>query len=385
MNIAIIEPFISAKGGSERTILQIAKRFSAPIYTFDCNFKSTFPEFSELDVRKIKPSRTLSSISELGRADPDSRLKMFASAGLNLLNFKPEEEFDVLNPHMTPSHWIANRNQRVCWYCQSPLRAAYDMHDYLLGERKPLQKPVFYLTQSVYRAIDRAMVPKISVICVNSKNVDMRMEKYLSRKNSHIIHPGVDMSDFECTDYRRFFLCFSRFVPEKRFEMAINAFKFFINGRGVGNWRLVLAGDLDPSVRNLHYVEKLKREAKGAPISFVFSPSDSRVKKLYASCFATLFCAINEDWGLTPLEGMASSKPCISVKEGGPLESISDGKTGFLVTNEGEMAEKMRFLADRPEVCEQMGKAGRKRVLQNYTWKIFLDKIEKVFKQTAKM
>ena len=49
------------------------------------------------------------------------------------------------------------------------------------------------------------------------------------------------------------------------------------------------------------------------------------------------------------------------------------------------MAEKMRHLADHPDICEQMGKEGRKRVEQNYTWKIFLDKMENAFKKTAKM
>ena len=45
----------------------------------------------------------------------------------------------------------------------------------------------------------------------------------------------------------------------------------------------------------------------------------------------------------------------------------------------------MSFIADHPEICEKMGKAGRKRVEQNYTWKIFLDRMEKAFKETAQI
>jgi len=137
--------------------------------------------------------------------------------------------------------------------------------------------------------------------------------------------------------------------------------------------------------RNHDYLEMLKKLAIGANISFEVNPSDKRLRKLYSDCYAMLFSSIDEDWGIVILEAMASSKPVISINRGGPTISIVDGKTGFLVNSPDEMAEKMHLLAGHPGICEQMGKAGRKRVEQNYTWKIFLRKMENAFKETAKL
>lgn len=82
---------------------------------------------------------------------------------------------------------------------------------------------------------------------------------------------------------------------------------------------------------------------------------------------------------------ISASKPCIVVNEGGPPELIENGKNGFVISSPEEMADKMRYIADHPDVCEKMGKAGRKEVLRNYTWKISLARMEKAFKETARM
>jgi alpha-1,3/alpha-1,6-mannosyltransferase len=109
------------------------------------------------------------------------------------------------------------------------------------------------------------------------------------------------------------------------------------------------------------------------------------MRKLYSNCYATLFCAIEEDWGIVPVESMASHKPCISINEGGPTYSIVDSKTGFLVNSVDEMANKMALVADHLSMVEEMGRAGRHRVKKNYTWRVFHEKLEKLFKKTARM
>ena len=384
MDVAIIQPFLEARGGAERVILEIARKYASPIYTLRYDKKTTFNEFAEFDIRIIP--KTLHEIpAELvGRMDRDSRMREFAAAGARFLTLKLPEDFDVLNPHAMPSEWIANRNSKICWYCHSPSRAAYDMHDYLMAERKPYEKTIFAASQIGYRFVESRIVPKIETICVNSKNVAVRVEKYLKRDDAIVIPPGVTPRDFTCSGYEKFFFYPSRIVPEKRIEMAIDAFARFCRAGRRRNWKLVVAGHLNPIRRNLAYLSRLKEKTKGLPVEFVFDVPDQKMRKFYSNCFATVFCAILEDWGLVPLESMASSKPCISVNEGGPTESIVNGKTGFLVNSVEEMAERMKFLADHPEICERMGKAGRKRVEQNYTWKIFLDKMDKAFKETAK-
>ena len=81
---------------------------------------------------------------------------------------------------------------------------------------------------------------------------------------------------------------------------------------------------------------------------------------------------------------MASSKPVISVNEGGPTETILEGKTGFLVNSPEEMAERMAYLAEHPSDAEAIGKKGRRRVEENYSWKSFFKKFDKALESTIK-
>ena len=69
---------------------------------------------------------------------------------------------------------------------------------------------------------------------------------------------------------------------------------------------------------------------------------------LYSNCTAVLYPPINEDYGLVPLEAMASYKPVIAVNEGGIKETVEDGKTGMLVNTIEEMGNAMKEIAENP-------------------------------------
>ena len=83
------------------------------------------------------------------------------------------------------------------------------------------------------------------------------------------------------------------------------------------------------------------------------------MRDYYSRCFAVLYPARNEDFGLVPIEGMMSSKPVIALNEGGVKETIKEGETGFLVDSVEEMAEKMFFLATNADAAQKMGMSGR--------------------------
>jgi len=385
MDIVLFQPYLDGRGGAERAVLEIAKRFSPTIYTFGYDRGRGFPEFAEHDIRLLKPSAAGAAAGALCSLDSDVRMGQVSSAGMTLLGMKLKDDYDVISAHLMPSEWIRNRNGRVCWFCHGPT-VAFDLglgiYSEMLRERSPFGKAAFRGGAAVYHAIEMPIMKKMEKICTCSGATKEKIAHSLGRKDAEVIYPGVEPKEFSCRDYRRFFFFSSRFVPEKRIEFAIEAFRRFNKD---GKWKLVVAGGLFGNARNLAYLEKLKGMARGHNISFQANISDSKMKELYANCYATLFSSIDEDWGIVLLEAVASGKPVISVDAGGPRESIVHGKTGFLVSSVEEMAQKMRFLADRPDICEQMGRAGRRRVERNYTWKIFLDKMEKAFKETAKM
>ncbi|VVC00338.1 Trehalose synthase [uncultured archaeon] len=378
LDLIICHPSLRYKGGAERAILGIAKKYSPVIYVADPRLESGYDEFREFDIRTL-PGHPLERISSFFAGN--ERVSVSIRAGFRYMFHKFSEDYDVINAHVVPSEWIRNRNGRVCWYCHSPVRAAFDLHARQMGELGMIGKIAMEAALSAYKYGEFSVLPKIEKICTNSCVSNNRIRKYLHRDDAEIIYPAIDCKEFTCNGYGNFFFYPSRIIPEKRFEYAIDAFRKFSNGK---NWKLVIGGALSDSKRDRDYFEKIRVLAAGSNVEFRLNMPDVDLHELYSGCYATLFTAIEEDFGLIPLESMASSKPCISVNEGGPRESIVDGKTGFLVNSPGEMAEKMRFLADHPGECEKMGKAGRKRVEQNYTWKIFLDKMDKALRETAK-
>jgi phosphatidylinositol alpha-1,6-mannosyltransferase len=78
-----------------------------------------------------------------------------------------------------------------------------------------------------------------------------------------------------------------------------------------------------------------------------------------------------EGFGISFIEAAACGKPAIGGRSGGAFDAVVDGETGFLVNPDdpAELAVKIRFLLDNPEVREDMGRMGRARVLRGFLWR----------------
>jgi glycosyltransferase involved in cell wall biosynthesis len=98
---------------------------------------------------------------------------------------------------------------------------------------------------------------------------------------------------------------------------------------------------------------------EGARLNTVYR--DSRIVVLPSRCLET--------FGLSLAEGMSYGKPVIASRIGGALSIVDDNVTGFLVEpgNASELAQKIRMLWERPELCRTMGQAGRAKALKEYS------------------
>ncbi len=75
----------------------------------------------------------------------------------------------------------------------------------------------------------------------------------------------------------------------------------------------------------------------------------------------------------TMKEAMAAEKPVIASDYGGLAEIVDDGIEGYIVPagTVEPLAQALRAVADNPERSEAMGKAGRQRVLRDFTVEVF--------------
>jgi len=377
MKLLITQSNLTLKGGAERVVLKIAQHYKAKIYTAEYVPDATFGGFKDLDVNVI------------GRLGPSSfsygRVTQGLNYGLTFYNLKLKEDYDVINAHVSPSHWIRNSNPGVLWYCHTPLRDVYDLYNFRLSFKKVYEKPVYFLGAAAVRTMDKNVVKKIELVLANSKNTQSRLLKYL-KKSSMVLNGGVDYKDYKYGDPQKYFLYPSRISPNKRQDYAINAFKLFRKSdTKFEDYKLILVGDVSKDKFYYDYYKFVQRLAGDAGnVELLTDVDDDKLKALYAGSTGVLFTAINEDYGLVPLEAMASGKPIISVNEGGPKETIVNGKTGFLVNNEREMANKMRFVAEHGSVARELGKSGIERVRRNYSWNVFFKKFDIALEKVKK-
>jgi glycosyltransferase involved in cell wall biosynthesis len=97
-------------------------------------------------------------------------------------------------------------------------------------------------------------------------------------------------------------------------------------------------------------------------------PADE-LADLYATCFATYYAPVDEDFGLGPYESFLSGKPVITATDaGGPLEVVHDGSTGRVVAPEGAaVAAAAVWLRDHPVEATAYGSAGNAAAVE-VTW-----------------
>ena len=368
MKLVIAQSNLTLKGGAEKVVLEIARHYNAKILTAEYDRKSTFEEFGDLDIEVIGKT-FFTKLLPYGRASQG------LGYGLGFYFNRIAGDYDVINAHVAPSHWIRNRNERVLWYCHTPLRDAYDLYGYRMSMQKPLRRPMYAFGIMGIRAIDRSVIGRIEGILANSSNTKRRIERYLGRKDVEELNPAVHYELFGNNGDEKFFFYPSRFSPNKRQDYAIRAFHIFKSKYRKGNYKLILMGALSKDKFYSDYYEKIVRMAGSVGGVEIMSRPDNTTEEMWREFMsrstAVLYPPLDEDFGIVPLEAMASGKPIIAVNQGGPRETIVDKKTGYLVDSEERMAEVMNFVVEHPKVMEGIGKEGQQRVRRGYSWERF--------------
>jgi glycosyltransferase involved in cell wall biosynthesis len=372
MKIALFHPWIHTKGGIERTILEIVKRSRHKYTIFTMNYvkKKTFPEFKKFDVK------TLSKKLKIGKDLYKWGYSFGKEILLQQINLSGFDAFNIHTGGVGEIIAINNHEIPIVCYCHTILRSAHNMYNEYINQFSGFQRLKVSLGLSIYRFFEKWAWKYFDLVLCNSKNVRKRiLGANLAPSNKiNVLHPGVDTKRFKQGKFGNYFLCPGRIGFYKRTMLAAKAFKEF-KKKSKKRFKLIIAGHV--SDKDKSYLKKLKAFVRGdKDIKLILSPSDQQLLKLYKNCYAVLFSAMDEDWGLVPLEGMASGKPVISVNEGGPKENIINGSVGYLVNPSPEaFAKKMLLLSKSIARTRAMGKRARKHVMK-YDWDNFVKKFD---------
>ncbi len=365
MKIALVHELLTMRGGAERVLRILADMFpDAPIYTLLYDEKKLGEWFPRERVRT-------STINPVFGYNHHLYLKKFPRA-VEAWDFSG---FDlVLSTSSAFVHGIITNSapKHLC-YVHSPARYLWDRtHDVQREAGRGILGPLrqWYL-QRVFHTLriwDAETADRPDTLLAASKAVQRRVELYW-RKQSHVVYPPVD--DFWFTppsakpamQHPEYFLVVSSLVRYKRIDLAIEA----ANALGV---HLKIVGE-GPDMQRL-------KSLAGKTVEFYGWRKGDELKDLYSNAKAVLFPG-DEDFGLVPLEAMASGTPVVAFRSGGALETMIDGETGefFSEPTSASLQEAMKKLEHKKYSKEVLLNQAKKFSATEFKKKI-LEEIQKM-------
>jgi glycosyltransferase involved in cell wall biosynthesis len=220
----------------------------------------------------------------------------------------------IISSESGPAKWVIKEPEahHIC-YCHSPLRYIWDQRTLYMKQIPRPVRPFAEAYASHLRRSDQGSAMRVDQFVANSKFVAQRIESYY-RRDSVVIHPPVSVEDFSPSDsVEDYYLLAGELRAYKGAAIAIEACAKL-------NRRLVIMGGGDNAAL---------RKLAGPNVEFLGRVDDATFKNTLARCRALLFPGV-EDFGIIPVEVMASGRPVIARAKGGALETVVDGVTGIL-------------------------------------------------------
>ena len=235
------------------------------------------------------------------------------------------------------------------------------------------------------------------VIFANSRNTARICEDAdLHHRRVEVVYPGTDVERFkpglDAAELRARYappdaplmLSIGRFERRKGFDLSIRAVAKLRDALPDLRYVIVGGGPDDEYLRDLIESEKV-----GDRVTMAGRVPNEELPLFYSAC--DLFVHPNriegvdvEGFGIVFMEAAASERAVIGGDNGGVPEAVARDETGLLVsgTDLDELAAAIKRLVDSPELRERLGKAGRQRVVDSFTWDVAARRMAQIHQET---
>ena len=203
-------------------------------------------------------------------------------------------------------------------YCHSPMRYIWDQYHVYNRSAGILTRAVMPHLAHKLRIWDVTSAARVDGFIANSRHVEKRINSYW-RREAQVVHPPVAVKDFapvpSADERGSFYLWAGELAPYKRPDIAIEAFN------RLGLPLVVIGGPAK--------TERLLARSARKNIRFLGHLPFDKLQRYLATCKALIFPG-EEDFGILPVEAMASGRPVIAYGRGGVLDTVIDRRTGLL-------------------------------------------------------
>ena len=324
MKIAYVQDWLTVDGGAEKVTREILSLFpEAEVFSLI--------DFMAPDVRQEvllgKKAKT-SFLQFMPMAKKHYRwylpLFPYAIESLNLSAY----DLIISSSYAVAKGVRTRPGQKHICYCHSPMRYAWDLQkEYLddLAGKSALLRSVMRFFLNRIKKWDAETSNRVDCFVANSNNVKTRISKSYNRE-SRVIYPPINLDIIELISEKEdYFLASSRQVPYKKTDLIIKAFL------KMPTKKLIVTGD-GPMMQAL---KKLAAEAENIEILGHVSAVKLRSLMGRAKAFIN---ASYEDFGISPIEALASGTPVIGFAKGGLLETTTEKKTAVYFNEQNVQA-----------------------------------------------
>jgi glycosyltransferase involved in cell wall biosynthesis len=287
------------------------------------------------------------------------------------------------------------------------------------GRRVVLEMQAEWLSQMNKQLVSTELEAVDAVVAVSDHIARLFRESFPSYRGKVVTaYNGVDVEAFRPEPVADVYrgavlpiLFVGRVSPEKGLHTLIEAFAQIVSK--IERARLIIVGsrvtlrdDFLVSISSDPLVLALSRFYNGSVGSDYQQYLDSLVKRLnladkvqfvgpvphkelperYRTSSVVVNPSLSESFGISIVEGMACGIPVVGTKVGGMLETIVDGETGLLVESERPdlLVEAILSLLNDPETAGQMGRKGRARAVERFSWRARAERLLNAYQMVLK-
>jgi glycosyltransferase involved in cell wall biosynthesis len=231
----------------------------------------------------------------------------------------PIDDVDVVvaSHHAFAVQSVFATDAPVVAYVHSPARWAWDASLRAGEGGGRAGAAILTVLAAIARRGEMRSAPRLRAVVANSSAVAQRVRAWWGR-DAFVVHPPVDTDGFTpdpAVEREDFFLLAGRLVPYKKPELAVQA-------AALADVPLVVAGD----GRSM----AVCRALAGPRTTFLGRVSHDELLSLHRRARAVLMPGV-EDFGIVPVEAMATGTPVIALGEGGAVDTVIPDLSGVHV------------------------------------------------------
>ncbi|GAA0124707.1 glycosyltransferase [Clostridium sp. CTA-19] len=231
---------------------------------------------------------------------------------------------------------------------------------------------LFPKSNGIYKKILNYVFNKADVLCSTSYDMAKEIKSYNSEKEIVITPFGVDVNLFSKTseifEKESMTIGIAKSLEKiYSIDTLIKALRMVIDRTKDTNIKLKIIGDGSERKNLINLTEQLNLNEN---VEFVGRVKNTEVPQYINKVDVMCLCSLSESFGVSAIEASACERPVIASNCGGLKEVIKDNETGLLFEpqNENELADKIEYLYKNRCVAKEMGKEGRRVVLDVYDW-----------------